>query len=104
MDPLRAALAPLSEQIEAAFIFGSVAKGSDEADSDLDLFVISDGLAYSELFSALGAAEAALGRPVNPTLMRRADWDRKRADSASFSGRIASQAKILVIGSQDDVG
>ena len=43
--PLQDALSPLAGQILAAFVYGSVAKGSDTATSDIDLLLVSDGLA-----------------------------------------------------------
>ena len=68
-EPLRRALAPLAKPIRAAFVYGSVAKGTDKAASDIDLMVISDALRYADLFEALQKAEARLARKVNPTAM-----------------------------------
>lgn len=104
VEPLRVALEPLASRIAAAFVFGSVAKGSDRATSDLDLLVIADGLDYSDLYAALQAAEQELARPVNPTLMSSAEWGRKRAEPDSFAARIAAQPKLFVIGGEDDLG
>jgi predicted nucleotidyltransferase len=102
--PLQAALAPLAGRITAAFIYGSVAKGADRAASDIDLMVIADDLDYATLTAALAAAEASLARPVNPNLMTRAEWRRKRAEADSFAARIAAQPKLFVIGAEDDLG
>ncbi|MGV7235695.1 MAG: transcriptional regulator, partial [Nitrosomonadaceae bacterium] len=41
-DVIRTALAPISEHIILAFIYGSIAKGGDTACSDIDLMVITD--------------------------------------------------------------
>src|SRR3546814_17795940 len=38
-DPLRAALMPMASQITAAFVYGSVAKKTDTASSDLALML-----------------------------------------------------------------
>src|ERR1017187_7180126 len=56
VDVLRAALAPLAAQIDQAFVYGSVAKGTDTSKSDVDLMVICEGVAYAELFAALEPA------------------------------------------------
>lgn len=104
VEPLRAALGPLAERIAAAFVFGSVAKGNDRATSDLDLLVMADGLDYSDLYTALQAAEQEVARPINPTLMSRAEWRRKRAQPDSFAARVAAQPKLFVIGGEDDLG
>jgi predicted nucleotidyltransferase len=65
-EPLRAALAPLAQRITAAFVFGSVAKRSDTATSDIDVLVLSDSLDYTDVFAALQSAETKLGRTVSP--------------------------------------
>ena len=103
-EPLRQALARKARAISAAFVYGSVAKGTDRARSDIDLMVISDSLRYSDLFEALQAAEAVLGRTVNPTVMTVAQWRAKRARADSFAARVARQSRVFVIGSDDDLG
>jgi predicted nucleotidyltransferase len=104
VEPLRVALEPMASRIAAAFVFGSVAKGSDRATSDLDLLVIADDLDYADLYNALQAAEQELARPVNPTVMSRAGWRRKRAEHDTFAARISAQPKLFVIGGEDDLG
>jgi predicted nucleotidyltransferase len=102
--PLRDALAPLAKNIDAAFVYGSLAKGTDRAGSDVDLMVISRKLEYPKVFEALQKAEAALGRTVNPNLITPQEWRRKRAEADSFAARVAAQPRIFVIGSDDELG
>jgi predicted nucleotidyltransferase len=90
VGPFREALRPLASRIHAAFVYGSVARGSDHAGSDLDLLVVSDRLAYPDIYESLQSAESFLARPVNPTVMTRAEWDRKRAQRDSFARRVAA--------------
>src|SRR5882724_10613861 len=52
IEPLRRSLELCSLKIKAAFVYGSVAKGTDTARSDIDLMVIGDELNYSELYDA----------------------------------------------------
>lgn len=99
--PLREALAPLAEKIAAAFVYGSVARGEEHAASDIDLMVITEALDYPALYEALQAAEAALGRRVNPTLMSPAEWRRKRGEADGFAARVASQPLLMLIGGDD---
>ena len=42
VEPIRQALAPLAEGIALAVVYGSVAKGTDTASSDIDLLVVAD--------------------------------------------------------------
>lgn len=102
-DHLRSALAPLAQRIRAAFVYGSVAKGSDTASSDIDVIVVSDDLSYPELMEALTQAEQEVGRPINPSVYAAKDWQRKGADSSAFVGRVMAQPKIFLIGSEDDL-
>ena len=103
VEPLRKALAPTAEEIHAAFVYGSVAKGTDKAGSDIDIIVVSDTLTYPDLFDALRSAEAALARPVNPNVMTRREWRAKRAEKDSFAARIAGGPRVFLIGSDDDL-
>lgn len=103
-EPLRAALEPLSAQIQAAFVYGSVAKRQDTAASDIDLMVISDSLSYGDTFAALEAAGARLGRPVNPTILSRRDLAKRVAEDSTFVTRVLSQPKIWLIGGTDVFG
>jgi len=101
VEPLRQALEPKAKSIHAAFVYGSVAKGTDTARSDIDLMVISDRLGYPDLFEALQSAEAVLARPVNPSVMSLAEWRAQRSRKDSFASRIAAQPRLLVTGSDD---
>ena len=101
VDPLRSALAPLADRIDLAFVFGSVAKGTERAGSDIDLLVVTDDLAYADIYAALTSAEQTLGRTINPTVFTRAEWKGKRSKSDSFAARITAQRRLLVIGSDD---
>jgi predicted nucleotidyltransferase len=101
VQPLRSALTPLASRIEAAFVFGSIAKQTDRAKSDLDLLVISEDLTYPDLYEALLGAEEVLARPINPRIMTRGEWHAKQLQRDTFAARIAAQPKLFVIGSED---
>lgn len=102
VEPLKAALQPLAKQIQAAFVYGSVAKGSDTAGSDIDLMIIADDLGYGDIYKALQKAEDKLRRPVNPNLMTTQEWRRKSADDSAFAGKIARQPRLFIIGEADE--
>lgn len=102
-DPLREALAPLADQIKVAFVYGSVAKGTDTARSDIDLMVVGDNLTYSDLYEGLNKAEEQLSRPVNPTIIERDEWTKKRKEDHSFLQKVLHQRKIFIIGTEADL-
>lgn len=96
--PLREALVPLSEQLTWAFVYGSLAKGSEHAGSDIDLMLVGDGLSYAEVMERLLPVEAQLGRTINPTLYTPNEWLARKATGNSFVLRVAQQDKIELIG------
>lgn len=98
---LREALAPVADQVRAAFVFGSVAKGEDRADSDVDVLVMADALGYGELIAALEGAEARLGRKVNPAIYSREDWLKRCAAGNAFVRRVLDGPKIWLLGDED---
>ncbi len=102
-DQLRAALAVRASDIQAAFVFGSVAKQEDTASSDIDLMVISDRLANGELFGMLEPVTAKLGRVVNPTLYSKAELASRLTKSNAFTTRVLEQPKLWIIGGDDDL-
>jgi predicted nucleotidyltransferase len=95
---LREALAPLLERIELALVFGSVARQTDRAGSDLDLLIVSDTVSVGEILPRVIDAEAVLGRKVNPTCYTRAEFERRRAEPDSFVNRVLAQPTLLLWG------
>jgi predicted nucleotidyltransferase len=103
VEPLRRALAPLKERILAALVYGSVAKGTDTAGSDIDVLVVSDDVGYPEICAALQAAEVELGRAINPNVLGQRDWKARSSKRDSFAARIAAQPRLFVVGTEDDL-
>ena len=68
VEQVRRALEPLEAQMSLALIYGSVAKHSDSAGSDIDLLVVSDDLTLEDIYSRLADVEKQLGRQIRPTL------------------------------------
>lgn len=99
-DVLRAALVPLAAQIEHAFVFGSIAKQTDTAQSDVDLLVVSDSLGYGDLFSALEVASQTLGRTINPALYTLVDFAARLQGDNAFITRVMQQPKIWLMGQE----
>ncbi len=102
-DVLREALAPLVAGIDAAFVYGSVAKQQDTAASDVDVMVISEHLGYGELFAALEPAAVTLARPVNPTVFTPRQWASRVKRDAAFVKRVKDQPHIWLIGEEKNL-
>ena len=103
-EPLKEALEPFRDAgIETAFVFGSVAKGTDTAQSDIDLMVVGSEIEYSRLHTRLQSAEHVLLRKINPVFISSASWRRKTFQKGSFVNKISALPKIFIVGSEDDL-
>jgi predicted transcriptional regulator with HTH domain len=67
-EPLRKSLEPCADKIKAAFVYGSVAKGTDTARSDIDLMVIGDALNYSETLCRVAGCRECTGTQGEPNV------------------------------------
>lgn len=101
-EPLREALQPLSDSLDLALIYGSVAKATDTAQSDIDVLIVSDALSLEEVFRRLALAEDTLGRPVHPTLYSRREL-RRRLQNDTFLRRVVDDDVIVLFGDLKDV-
>ncbi len=104
VDPLREALQPLAKQIRLALVYGSIAKGTDTARSDIDLMIITDDLPMERIFAALAPVEKLLGRPINPTLLTPKEFLDRRRSSQAFLTKVLAGDHIVLLGSEDAVG
>lgn len=102
-EPLRDALKPMASDIRAAFVYGSVAKATDQAASDIDLMIISDSLTYGDVFSALERVARSVARKINPTVYTSAQFSKQARTKNAFVTRVLEQPKLWVIGSEDDL-
>jgi predicted nucleotidyltransferase len=102
-DVLRAALEPVGERTRLAFVYGSVAKASDTATSDIDLLIVADDLPYGEVLALTASAEQRLGRKANPIVYSVADFRRRLDQKNHFLMRVLAQPKLFVKGSEDDI-
>lgn len=100
-EPIRQSLAPIAGKIGLALVYGSVAKGTDTASSDIDLLVVADELTLEALFSALAPAEASLDRKINPTLYTSREFDARRAAGNHFLTRVLEGEHLMLIGPDD---
>jgi predicted nucleotidyltransferase len=71
-ERLRTVLANVSG-IHLAFIFGSIAAGTSNIDSDIDLFIIGN-FQLRNLTSHLLQISAELSRKINPHCLAPEDW------------------------------
>ena len=98
------AVRAIDNEIDVALIYGSVAKNTDRADSDIDLMLVSDTLTLEDVFTALEPAEQELSRPVNPTLYTRHEFEKRRANDNPFIRKVLNGPYLLLKGIIDEQG
>ena len=95
---LRDALLPLTPDLQAAWVYGSVAKQTDTARSDIDVMLVGRNLSLSNVLACLAPAEAQLGRKINPGIYLPEEFERRCAEPDSFVNRVLSQPTLALIG------
>jgi predicted nucleotidyltransferase len=101
-DFLRDMLRPHARHIRAAFVYGSVAKGTEAPGSDVDLLVIGD-LPPSRLAIDLGKINMALGRRVSLASYSVDEFVELSARENSFLTRVLQGPVIWLIGDKETV-
>lgn len=100
VDVLREALE--QEELQLAFVFGSVARSEERAQSDIDLMVIGP-IGLRQLSQRLSGVSARLGRVVNPHVMTADEFRRRKAERDHFLSHVLESPLIFVIGGKDDL-
>jgi len=96
-------LRSLRSRIHCAFIYGSLARGDEDANSDVDLMLIGD-VSIADLLPGLKRAERTLGRSVNPTIYPAKELAKKFKQGHHFIRSVVQDpAKIFIIGSARDL-
>ena len=99
-DVLAAALEPVADTIDVAFVYGSVAQGRETAGSDIDIMLIGD-LGFEEAVRLLWPLQAELGREINPHLLSRQEFATRTQEP--YMRDVLSKPKIFVMGNEDEL-
>ena len=98
-DAVRGALTPLADLIEAAFVYGSVARNEQHASSDIDFFLVVDIL-LSQLAVPLSEVEKRLGRQVSTTIFDRNEFADRLQKNDHFISKVFAGPRIFLIGDE----
>lgn len=105
-DVLREALARFKDRVRLAFVYGSIAKGTAHASSDIDLLVVADDLPPSELAVPLAGLRDQLGRKISLVSYSADEFGSMIRGQHHFISAILNGPKIWLIGDEralDDV-
>lgn len=101
-DVIRDSLETEADKIEAAFIFGSVARGTDDSTSDIDVMVIG-AIGFDEVVSLLTPAEELLQREVNAVVYSTVEYKKRLLEKHYFVTEVMADEKIFIIGNTDEL-
>src|SRR5215472_13451483 len=100
VDVLAQALKPVAAKVVAAFVYGSIAAGNEQSDSDIDLMVVGQA-SPAEIALPLRRARESLGREINPTVYTPAEFSGKRAANDHFLNQVLDKPKFFVLGNEN---
>ena len=101
-DVLANALIGLENMIEFAFVFGSIARGDQQTNSDVDIMLIGS-LSFSDAVQALHSTQAVLQREVNPVVYSREEFERRIKNNDSFIKEVLGNPKLFIIGTENEL-
>ncbi len=96
---LQTVLLPLTDEIERAFLYGSVARGEEHARSDIDLMVIGD-VPFFDVVAAVSSLQELLGREINPTVFTSQELRQRLDQGDNFVTRVMREDKVDLIGGE----
>jgi predicted nucleotidyltransferase len=101
-DVLAEALKPLAKKITAAFIFGSVGRGTETPGSDIDILIIGK-ISFTDAVKALYSAQTIVKREINPKVYTKLEWKKLLKEDNSFVKEILHAPKLFIIGTINDI-
>jgi predicted nucleotidyltransferase len=96
-DYLRALLHKHRRHLDLAWIFGSVARGEEGADSDIDMILVSDH-SLLQLSKVIGPLSRRIRRELNVVFLSPQEVQKKFTSNDYFISDIIRKPKIWLVG------
>jgi len=103
VDVLASALGSVEKNIALAFVFGSVARGEQQSNSDVDVMLVGS-LGFADAVQVLHPVQATLQREINPVVYSVDEFQRRTASGDSFVREVLAKPKLFVVGNEDELG
>lgn len=101
-DVIKQSLSAKANKIRLAFIFGSVARSSDDRKSDIDVMVVGN-ISFGEIVDLLSSAEEQLAREINTVVYPVAEFKQKVESDHHFLKNVLAEEKIFLIGDDSEL-
>ena len=101
-DVVAEALVGVKDQITLAFIYGSIARGEEQAASDVDIMLIG-ALSFGDAVTALYACQSTLQREITPVVYSVDEFNRRLQQQDSFLNDVLTKPKLFIIGNDNEL-
>jgi len=101
-EPFKKAFEKFTKQISIAFIYGSFAKGTETAESDIDLFVVGE-VGLKQLSKLLSPIAKQLQREINPVIYPKAEFIIKVRKKDHFVTSVMHSRKLWLVGDDNEL-
>ena len=101
-DVVADALMPAKEQIEIAFIYGSIARGEAQTGSDVDIMLVGS-ISFGDAVTALYPCQRILQREIMPVVYSAEEFSRRIRQQDSFLIDVLAKPKLFVIGGDNEL-
>lgn len=92
----------LNTDVKLAFIFGSIANGTETGESDVDLFVIGN-IKSRDLSARLMEISTEIGREINYFILSEKEFINRRNSDDHFLNNVLNNEKNFIIGTPDEL-
>lgn len=86
--------------IEAALVFGSIARGDAREESDVDVLLVGEHIPRRELGRSTQESSAVIGREVNVVQLSRREIREQLARGQTFIRNVAGGPKLWIVGDE----
>ena len=101
-DVLRSALAPFADRINLALLYGSVASGKANKESDIDLIVVGSA-AFGDVAEKLIPAQTTLRREINPIVFSPDEFQSKLKKGDHFLTSVLKSDFHFIVGDENEL-
>ena len=103
VDVLASALSSVEKQVDLAFVFGSLARGEQNSNSDVDVMVVGE-LGFADAVRVFHPVQQTLQREINPVVYSLDEFRRRIISDDSFVLQVLAQPKLFIVGNENELG
>ena len=102
VDVLAGALSTVENQISLAFVFGSLTRGKQQLNSEVDVMLVGS-MSFADAMGLLHPVQETLQRGINPVVYSLDEFQRRTQSGDSFIREVLSKPKLFIVGNEDEL-